>query len=104
MRPYISKSPAAQKHSPSQKNNGKNLAELLIINDQMKSIIGKSKNLIYKPLKNPNLSKITDTPFGDFPLKSPAKKSNNSSDNNTPKKLEESSKSNQNSPKKLEKG
>lgn len=104
MHPYISKSPTTLKHSSSPNNKGKNIAETLIINDQMKSIIGKSKNLIYKPLKNPHLSKITDTPFGNFPLQSPQKKSTTSSTNNTPKKLEDSNKSNKNTPTKLEKG
>jgi hypothetical protein len=104
MHPYISKSPNPRKQSPPSISKGQNVADFLILNDKMKLIMSKSKNQAFKPLKNPLLSKISDSPFGNFPFQSPKKKEREFNDNSSEKKIEKREESKKFSPKKFDEG
>lgn len=43
------------------------IADTLICEDHLKYLLGKSKNLVFKPIKDIYIHKLHDTPFGNFP-------------------------------------
>jgi hypothetical protein len=60
-----------QSHNPGMDTTGgmkrENIASTLILEDHLKSMLGKSQNSNYKPWKNNYAPKNPHSPFGDFP-------------------------------------
>lgn len=59
-----------QSHNPNLDSTGmrrENIASTLVLQDHLRSMLGKSQNANYKPWKNQFAPKNPHSPFGDFP-------------------------------------